>query len=284
MTVQTSGRPARLPGPALLWLDLTRVCQLECVHCLNSSGPRGKHGSMSREQWQNVLTDAAASGTSMVQMFGGEPSLHPDFPILVEYALALGLEVEVYTNLVHVTDRLWTLYRAPGLRLATSYYGARPDDHNAVTRRPSHARTRANIVKALASGVPLRAGVIDTGVPGAAESAREELERLGVRDVRVDRVRAAGRGAGAPHAGGLCGRCGQGRAAVGPDGDVTPCPFASGLVAGNVRAGDSLAAIVSSGVLAQSAAAVQGGGDDDDDDPDEECSPGFPGSSCTPRN
>ena len=222
----------------------------------------------------------------MVQMFGGEPTLHPDLPVLVKHAVALGLDVEIYTNLVHVTDRLWELFRTPGVRLATSYYAAVAGEHNAVTRRPSHARTRANIIKALAFGIPLRAGVIDTGMPGAAAAAREDLEQLGVRDVRTDRVRAFGRGTAAHHAGGLCKSCGQGRAAVGPDGDVTPCPFASRFVLGNVRTGDSLAAIVSSGALVLEPASIErGDGDDDDDeDIDEECRPGFPGTSCNPRN
>lgn len=74
---------------------------------------------------------------------------------------------------------------------------------------------------------------------------------------------------------------------MGPDGDVTPCPFASDVVVGNVRTGDSLADIVSSGALTASVPTGRRGGDDDDgddEDPDEECTPGFPGSSCTPRN
>jgi MoaA/NifB/PqqE/SkfB family radical SAM enzyme len=74
---------------------------------------------------------------------------------------------------------------------------------------------------------------------------------------------------------------------VGPDGDVTPCPFASRFVLGNVRTGDSLTAIVSSGALARNAATAihrAGDGDDDDDDIPDECTPGYPGSECIPRN
>lgn len=50
-SVQIGGRTR------LLWLDLTRRCQLECGHCYNDSGPKGTHGSMEREDWLGVLAD-----------------------------------------------------------------------------------------------------------------------------------------------------------------------------------------------------------------------------------
>lgn len=43
----------------------------------------------------------------MVQFIGGEPTLHPGLTSLVDHALGAGLLVEVFTNLVHVTDPLW---------------------------------------------------------------------------------------------------------------------------------------------------------------------------------
>ncbi|MFF8702917.1 radical SAM/SPASM domain-containing protein [Streptomyces albidoflavus] len=286
MSVQTVVDRPGVEAPGFLWLDLTRACQLECTHCLNESGPGRWHGSMSAEDWMGVLADAAREGTRAVQLFGGEPTLHPAFAELVDRALELGLAVEVYTNLVHVPERLWEVFERPGVSLATSYYGADAAGHNAVTRRPTHRLTRANIAEAVRRGIALRAGVIDTGSAAAAESARRDLLDLGVSEVRVDRVRPYGRGAQNAAAGrrGLCGSCGQGRAAVGPDGDVTPCPFASRAVAGNVRGSGSLAAIVASGALDATASAVRRDPDEDDDDLDTECTPGYPGSSCTPRN
>ncbi|MGA4859961.1 radical SAM/SPASM domain-containing protein [Streptomyces koyangensis] len=286
MSLRTIKESPGAESPEFLWIDLTRACQLECTHCLNGSGPGGSHGSMSTGEWMDLLRDAAAMGTRAVQLFGGEPTLHPDFEELLLHALGLGLSVEVSTNLVHVPERLWKLFERPGVSLATSYYSADPDGHNAVTGRPSHRRTRANIVQAVERGIGLRAGVIDTGSSQDAESARRDLTELGVHSVRVDRVRPFGRGARHPVAEGrgLCGNCGHGRAAVGPNGDVTPCPFAVSAVAGNVRVSGSFEAIVTSGALAVTASAHRRDPGDEDDDQDAECTPGYPGSSCTPRN
>ena len=45
-----------------LALDLTRAFQATCDHCYNSSVPSGTAGSMTREDWLNVLDQAADMG------------------------------------------------------------------------------------------------------------------------------------------------------------------------------------------------------------------------------
>ncbi|WP_157368088.1 radical SAM/SPASM domain-containing protein [Alloactinosynnema sp. L-07] len=221
---------------SFLWLELTGFCQLECDHCYAGSGPSGTHGSMTRADWLRVIDQAAAAGVGMVQFIGGEPTLHPDLRELIAHALAAGLEVEVFTNLVHVTAPLWEMFTRPGVSLATSYYSDDPDQHAQVTRRPSHARTRANIAAALRRGIPLRAGVIDMGGDQRATQAQTELVDLGVPAVGYDRLRQVGRGVRdqAPSTDQLCGNCGDGVAAISPDGAVWPCVFSRWLPVGNV--------------------------------------------------
>ncbi|MFJ9633604.1 radical SAM protein [Streptomyces sp. NPDC101175] len=196
-------------APGLVWLDLTRKCQLACGHCHNGSGPDGTHGSMTTEDWTRVLDEAAGAGVSRVQFTGGEVTLHPDAPALVEYALKLGLAVEVYSNMVHLNGSWWSLLRREHVSLATSYYG-REDAHNAVTGRNSHARTRANIVKAVAEDIPIRVSVIVSDPSDTGEEVKRELAALGVRNVRVDHVRPFGPG----------GRTGRNRARTGCAGDA----------------------------------------------------------------
>ena len=87
-----------------LWLEITGRCQLRCRHCYSESGPDKGHGSMRTGDWRRVLDEAADLGVSDVQFIGGEPTLHPNLPELVLHALGRGLAVEVYSNLVRVTD------------------------------------------------------------------------------------------------------------------------------------------------------------------------------------
>ncbi|WP_253863908.1 radical SAM/SPASM domain-containing protein [Prauserella halophila] len=240
-----------------LWLEITGRCQLECTHCYAGSSPAGDHGTMTTPDWLSVLDQAADLGVSMVQFIGGEPTLHPSLPELVRHALSHGLRVEVFSNLVHVTDELWDVFALPGVSLATSYYSDDPAEHAAITGRPSHARTRANIAKAQAKGIPLRAGVIDLADDQRADQAHDELVNLGVPEVGRDRLREVGRGGdGAPGTvDQLCGRCGQGTAAVSPEGSVWPCVFSRWLPVGDVR-DDTLVNILEGATMRETAGAL----------------------------
>ncbi len=239
-----------MAGVSFMWLEITGRCQLECVHCYAESGPAGSHGSMTLIDWRRVIDQAAGLGVSIVQFIGGEPTLHPELPALVGHALAIGVQVEVFSNLVHVTPVLWETFGQPGVRLACSYYSDHADQHAAVTDRAgSHARTRANIVEALHRSIPLRVGVIDLGGGQRAEHAVAELRGLGVVDVGYDRLRQVGRGVRdqRPSVDQLCGHCASDVLAVSPDGDVWPCVFSRWLLpVGNVRAA-SLADILAGG-------------------------------------
>lgn len=224
------------------WLEITGKCQLSCTHCYAESGPLGDEGAMRTPDWVRVVDDVAGLGARGVQFIGGEPTLHPDLPEFVDRALGAGLEVEVFSNLVHVAPRLRETFTRPGVRLATSYYSDRASQHESITgRRGSYARTRANIAEALDRDIPLRVGVIDFGLEQRSSAARVELQALGVRDVSFDRLRQIGRGGrrvdratGSPGRDQLCGRCGHGAVAISSSGEVWPCVFARWISLGNI--------------------------------------------------
>jgi MoaA/NifB/PqqE/SkfB family radical SAM enzyme len=218
-------------------LEITERCQLRCTHCYAGSGPEGTHGRMGTADWMRVIDDAAQLGAPLVQLIGGEPTLHPDLGALVEHALDRRMAVEVYSNLVSIPARLWPVLEQPGVRLATSYYAPTSTDHDAVTaRRGSHDRTLRNVREARRRGIPVRVGIIQVSEVQDVAGAAVEMRQLGVERVSVDRMREVGRGVrtGQPGVEQLCGRCADGRLAVSPDGDVWPCVFSRWLVIGNV--------------------------------------------------
>lgn len=210
---------------------------MECVHCYAESGPAGSHGQMSTADWKRVIDEAAGIGVRMVQFIGGEPTLHPDLAVLMEYALSRELEVEVFTNLVHIRPQMWELFSRHGVRIATSYYSDSAAEHEQVTqRRGAHARTRANIVEAVRRSVPLRVGVINMIDGQRSDHAVAELQNLGVTEIGVDHLRQVGRGIRdtAASTDQLCGNCGDGVLAIAADGSVWPCVFSRWLPIGNV--------------------------------------------------
>ena len=246
----------------MLELEITNRCGLACSHCFNRSGPSGSHGAMATSDWLRVIDQAAACGVEYVQLIGGEPTLHPDFERLLTHAVGSGMGVEVFSSMVMVRPRWWALYERHQVRLGTSYYSDLAAEHDTITgRMGSHARTRANIGEAVGRGLRIRAGIVRV-LPGQrVEQARADLEAIGVAPhrIRIDRMRAVGRGnrAGtAPTVAELCGRCGHNNAAVGPDGQVWGCTIARFLPpAGNVRV-DELAAILQGSGMAALLAAI----------------------------
>jgi len=224
----------------LLELVLTERCNMRCSnHCYVQAGPHRGHGSMTAGEWSRLLAEAVLLGASQTQLIGGEPTLHPGFVEILTAAGELNLDVEVFSNLTRVREEWWSLFAEHRVRLATSYYSDRSEEHDQVTgTRGSHVKTRANIVEAVRRGLPIRASIVEVLEGQRVEQARTDLRQLGVRYVKVDRKRAIGNGAdgGLPSSSELCGRCGDRRVAVSPDGSVGPCSIgARFLSAGNVR-------------------------------------------------
>lgn len=272
-----------VPTPmSFVWLWLTHRCQLACTMCYAESSPAGTHGSMTRNDWITVIDEVSEMDVRVVKFIGGEPTLHPDLTTLAQYALGRGLEVEILTNLVHVTEELWSLFQQPGVSLSTSYFSDDPVQHDTVTGRPSHRRTHANLAEALRREIPVRAGVIEVGDGQRVEQAHEELVALGVPAIGYDRVRRVGRGGRGRRAdvGQLCGRCGDGVASIGPDGEVRVCVFAGGTPPiGDVRT-TPLATLA--GRLAAARRYLVAAGMPDRTEG--ECDPAASGANCFPHN
>lgn len=242
-----------------LWLEITGKCQLQCVHCYAESSPSGSHGAMTLADWLRVITQAKELGVAMVQFIGGEPTMHPDFFTLARHALSLGLEVEVYSNLMLVTEKQWELFGMPGVRLATSYYSADAAQHEAITGRArSYERTKANIAEVVRRSIPLRVGMIGVVEGQQVDQARAELQQMGVTDIGYDQLRQVGRGIRDLQASAeqLCGNCAGGVMAISASGEVWPCVFSRWLPIGNMLT-QSLAQVVYGPARAETRAALQ---------------------------
>jgi MoaA/NifB/PqqE/SkfB family radical SAM enzyme len=231
--------PAAFEVPTFLELEITGSCQISCIHCYADSGPHGDHGTMTADDWERVIGQAATLGVRTVQFIGGEPLIAPHFPRLMRRALNAGLKVNVFSNLVRVTPTVWDLLASPGVSLSTSWYTADPEIHARITgSKTAWTRTRANIAGAVRRGILVRIAIIDGIMAGQDPEAAEALLRaIGVTEIRVRPVQGTGRAAAEGRQNDLselCGHCGIGRAAILPDGQFTPCVIGRWMHTGNV--------------------------------------------------
>jgi len=83
--------------PIVVW-NITRACNLKCVHCYNDSGSRRAKDELSTQEAEEVLRDLAEFGVPSVLFSGGEPLMRKDLFDLLESARELGLRTVISTN------------------------------------------------------------------------------------------------------------------------------------------------------------------------------------------
>ncbi|MBA2392866.1 MAG: radical SAM protein [Ktedonobacteraceae bacterium] len=226
------------PQTTFAWLEITPSCQLHCTHCYRESMPGLGHGKLGFDQWKQAIASLQAQGTRYVQFIGGEPTIHPHFCELLEYAASLDLHIEVYTNLVSITSRMWEQFTQHQVRIATSFYTDNPAIHDEITGvTGSYHKTLANIKKVLDRGLKLRVGMVKMRDDQDIESAKAMLTDLGVKKIGVDRARGVGRGTQLLQEdpiSALCGACTKGKAVITANGEVYNCIMSRSFVLGNV--------------------------------------------------
>jgi radical SAM protein with 4Fe4S-binding SPASM domain len=83
--------------PITVW-NITRTCNLRCVHCYSDSYAQKYEGELSTAEAQGVLDDLAEFKVPAVLFSGGEPLVRPDLLDLISYAVQKGLRVTLSTN------------------------------------------------------------------------------------------------------------------------------------------------------------------------------------------
>jgi len=89
--------------PIVVW-NVTRRCNLNCVHCYADSGNEYYAGELSFGEAQTMIRDLAEFGVPVVLFSGGEPLLRDDVYEHAALAKELGVRPVVSTNGTLITD------------------------------------------------------------------------------------------------------------------------------------------------------------------------------------
>ncbi len=102
---------ARARKPITVW-NITRTCNLRCVHCYSDSAAAQYPGELNWEQMEKVVEDLAAYQVPSLLLSGGEPMIHPRFFELVDLASSKGLKLTISTNGTLITPEKAALLKA----------------------------------------------------------------------------------------------------------------------------------------------------------------------------
>jgi mycofactocin biosynthetic radical S-adenosylmethionine protein MftC len=86
-----------LDAPICLTWELTYACNLQCVHCLSSSGQRDPR-ELTTAEAKRVLDELHDLQVFYINIGGGEPMVRRDFFELVQYSIARDIGVKFSTN------------------------------------------------------------------------------------------------------------------------------------------------------------------------------------------
>ena len=118
-------------APRLVAWEVTRRCNLNCVHC-RAAAERGPYpGELEGPKSLEIIDQIAGLGKSVVILTGGEPLLREDIFDLARYGTERGLRMVMATNGTLLTPVIAERIRSSGIqRVSISLDGANAEEHD----------------------------------------------------------------------------------------------------------------------------------------------------------
>lgn len=116
--------------PVVVW-NVTRRCNLKCVHCYAHAKNRHFDNELSTEQGKDLINDLAGFGSPVMLFSGGEPLVRKDLPQLAAYAVEKGMRAVISTNGTLITPTMARTLKEIGL----SYVGISLDGMQEINDR-----------------------------------------------------------------------------------------------------------------------------------------------------
>jgi mycofactocin radical SAM maturase len=189
-----------LDAPICLTWELTYACNLQCVHCLSSSGRRDPR-ELSTAEAKQVLDELRDLQVFYINIGGGEPMVRRDFFELVEYSIGNGIGVKFSTNGAFIdADKARRLAGMDYLDIQISLDGLDAATNDPIRGEGSYAMARRAMDNLAAADFgPFKISIVVTrhnvdqldGFKALADSYGAQL--------RVTRLRPSGRGADTWH-------------------------------------------------------------------------------------
>lgn len=154
------GKVARRRIPLSGSIELTRRCNLNCVHCYlgDQRAVRKKsERELDTEQWMKIIDEFSDAGCLNLLISGGEPLLRKDFRNIYRHAKRKGLIVTVFSNATRVSEPILALFEDfPPFNFEVSVYGATAKTYESITGvKGSFDRCIRGIERLLQRGIHL---------------------------------------------------------------------------------------------------------------------------------
>ena len=187
---------AGLDAPICLTWEITYACNLQCVHCLSSSGTRDPR-ELSTDQAKAVLDELRDLQVFYINIGGGEPMIRKDFFEILEHAESNDIGVKFSTNGTYITaENARRLAAMNYLDIQISLDGVDAATNDAVRGKGSYATAIAamNHLREANFGQFKISVVVTRHNVDQLDAFKALADSYGAQ-LRITRLRPSGRGA-----------------------------------------------------------------------------------------
>jgi radical SAM protein with 4Fe4S-binding SPASM domain len=184
-------------APLILAWELTKACNLECMHCRANASPDRDPDELTTNEGKGLLKELSTLGTKMVILSGGEALIRNDALLFARFGTSLGLRMTLATNGSTITRDSANEIKASGIsRVSVSLDGITPYIHDEFRGRTGAYELALRGIDYLRSaGVPVQ---INTTVAAVNVSQMrmfpEFIKKLGASAWHVFFLVPTGRG------------------------------------------------------------------------------------------
>ncbi len=123
--------------PKWIAWEVTRRCNLNCVHCRSASTMNSFDTAFSLDDAKKLIDDIVSFSSPVIVLSGGEPLLREDLFEIASYGTEKGLRMCIATNGSLVTEEICEKMKASGIRMVSmSLDGSNAATHDNFRNQP----------------------------------------------------------------------------------------------------------------------------------------------------
>lgn len=200
-------RQGKQPVPVRAHLVVSDLCNQNCSFCSyrmdghpsnqlfkneQDKNPNNPNRMISREKATEIIIDLADLGVKAIEFQGGgEPTVHPDLPDLMQTALVHGMDIALVTNGVLINERLLrVLPSASWVRFSLD--AGRPETYARVRESSPSVfdKVKSNIAKLVKARRSFNTVVIGVGFVVTRDTLHEMIEGARIaKELGADLIR-----------------------------------------------------------------------------------------------
>jgi len=152
--------------PRLIAFEVTRTCNLDCIHCRAAASKGPYEEELSTEEVFRILEEIREVAQPIIILTGGEPLLRKDIFDIAKKCIELDLKPVLATNGTLIDEKIAERIKEAGIaRVSISLDGATAETHNDFRKMPGAFEGAIRGIEALKKvGVPFQINTTITGI------------------------------------------------------------------------------------------------------------------------